>query len=88
MGCTVGTAVLGLSDLSSGSKCDGLEITGTGTSLAAGAAGALVDGPAAAAAAADPMGKSLSPSVSRMMVLTAYLTALFSAFAMIAAAVP
>lgn len=86
MGCTVGTAVLGLSDLSSGSKCDGLEITGAGTSLAAGAAGALVDGPAAAAA--DPMGKSLSPSVSRMMVLTAYLTALFSAFAMIAAAVP
>lgn len=87
MGCTVGTAVLGLSDLSSGSKCDCLEITGAGTSLAAGAAGVLVDGPAAAAAA-DPMGKSLSPSVSRMMVLTAYLTALFSAFAMIAAAVP
>lgn len=34
------------------------------------------------------MGKIFSTSVSRMMVLTAYLTALFSAFAMIAAAVP
>lgn len=34
------------------------------------------------------MGKILSTSVSRMMVLTAYLTALFSALAMMAAAVP
>lgn len=69
---------------SSGSKCDGLEITGLGTSLTGAGAGLLVDGPAAA----DPSGKSLSTSVSRMMVLTAYLTALFSALAMMAAAVP
>lgn len=73
---------------SSGSVCGpALEITGGGTSLVGVAAGlVLVDG--LAAAFADPMGKSLSPSVSRIMVLTAYLTALFSAFAMMAAAVP
>lgn len=70
--------------LSSGSKCDGLEITGVGTSLTGVGVEPLVEGPAAA----DPSGKSLSTSVSRMMVLTAYLTALFSALAMMAAAVP
>lgn len=77
----VDTAGLGLS---SGAKCVGLEITGVGTSLTGVTGGALVDGPAGA----EPMGKSLSTSVSRMMVLTAYLTALFSALAMMAAAVP
>lgn len=55
-----------------------------GTSLTGVGAEPLVEGPAAA----DPSGKSLSTSVSRMMVLTAYLTALFSALAMMAAAVP
>lgn len=70
--------------LSSGSKSDGLQISGVGTSLTGAGARPLVDGPAGA----DPMGKSLSTSVSRMMVLTAYLTALFSALAMMAAAVP
>lgn len=94
MGCTAATTVVAFS---SGSKCDGLEITGAGTSLAgagaegAGAGGAETGTLAAgwpAAGAAEPMGKIFSTSVSRMMVLTAYLTALFSAFAMMAAAVP
>lgn len=81
---------------SSGSKWDGLEITGAGTSLAGawpeeegvGAGGDEVLAAGWVGGGAVPTGKIFSTSVSRMMVLTAYLTALFSAFAMMAAAVP
>lgn len=66
---------------SSDSRWDGLEITGAGTSL---------DGPGfgAADAAAPATGATLSPSVSLIIVLNANFTALFSALAKMAAAVP